>query len=138
MSPIRERRTLVHITMNYARLAVLTLLVPSMLILPGCKKLSGSDTSVVALSAAGSSGLETCAAELDALQDLNGGAPDGYRQRFDALMAEASRYSGIRDGVGSDTQDTVDALYRYRVNRLCAEIHHGLLSSLAERGEQAK
>lgn len=83
--------------------------------------------------------LELCRKELEALHSLNGASPrKDYQSRFDTLMQEISRYSGLRDGAGSDTRETVDALYRYRVNRLCAEVHLALLNGLSDRGEQAK
>lgn len=82
--------------------------------------------------------LQQCRKELEAYQTLSSNKQKGYQHTFDALMQEASKYSGIRAGVGSDTQETVDALYRYRVNRLCAEIHQALMIRLAERGEQVK
>ncbi len=83
--------------------------------------------------------LELCRKELEALQRLSGASPrKDYQSRFDTLMLEISHYSGLRDGAGNDIRETVDALYRYRVNRLCAEVHLALLNGLSDRGEQAK
>lgn len=82
--------------------------------------------------------LEQCRQELEVIQSLGSESKKRYQQAFDGLMQEVSRYSGLRAGVGADTQETVDALYQYRVNRLCAEIHLALLTGLAERGEQVK
>lgn len=82
--------------------------------------------------------LTQCQKELEALQSLNPAQYKTLRQAFDRLMSGAAQYSGLRPQVNSQTQDTVDALYRYRVNRLCANITQATLTSLADRGETAE
>lgn len=83
--------------------------------------------------------LELCRKELEAMQNLNMTSPqEDYQGNFDTLMQEISRYSSLRNSAGDDTRETVDALYRYRVNRLCANVHLALLNGLSDRGEQMK
>ncbi|WP_249921455.1 hypothetical protein [Serratia plymuthica] len=50
-------------------------------------------------------------------------------------MSGAAQYGGLRSQVNAQTQETVDALYRYKVNRLFADITQATLTSLATRGE---
>ncbi|CAI2021229.1 Uncharacterised protein [Serratia proteamaculans] len=80
--------------------------------------------------------LAQCQKELDALKGINPEQHKSYRQEFDHLMRGAAQYAGVRTQVNSTTQDTVDALYRYKVSRLCANIEQATLSGLAERGER--
>ncbi|ATA19214.1 hypothetical protein EDC48_111106 [Gibbsiella quercinecans] len=82
--------------------------------------------------------LQQCQKELDALRTINAEQYQQNKRAFDALMSGASQYAGLRTQVNSDTQDTVDALYRYKVNRLCAEVNQAVLAGLAARGEQIK
>lgn len=77
--------------------------------------------------------LRQCQQELDALKALN--APDypATRQTFDHLMRTAAQYAGLRTKVNTITQETVDAMYHYRVNLLCAQINQSVLLRLAEQ-----
>lgn len=79
-----------------------------------------------------------CQKELEALREVNPEKFNTYKAEFDRLMSGAAQYAGLRTRVNSETQDTVDALYRYKVNRLCADIGQATLTGLAERGERLK
>lgn len=79
--------------------------------------------------------LKQCQAQLEALKTMS---PAQYKRMhisFDYLMNGAAQYTGIRQSTNIDTQDTVDALYRYRANLLCSQIAQALLDSLTSRGE---
>lgn len=76
--------------------------------------------------------LKLCQKQLSALQNINGQQYQPYRQAFDSIMKNASQYAHLRTSVNVDTQETVDALYRYRVNYLCAEVNQAVLSRLTE------
>lgn len=79
--------------------------------------------------------LKQCQSQLEALKPMN---PEKYKRlhtSFDYLMNGAAQYTGIRQNTNADTQDTVDALYRYRANLLCSQIAQALLDSLTSRGE---
>ncbi|SPZ62970.1 Uncharacterised protein [Serratia quinivorans] len=79
-----------------------------------------------------------CQKELEVLRTVQTKQFTDYKQDFDRLMHGAAQYSRLRTGVNTGTQDTVDALYRYRVNKLCAQIDQAVLLGLAERGESAQ
>ncbi|QNQ55465.1 hypothetical protein [Serratia liquefaciens] len=78
--------------------------------------------------------LGLCQRQLEALQKIDSAKYGIYQQRFDTLMNSAAEYAGVRTNVNVDSQDTLDALYHYRVNLFCSEINQVLLTGLAERG----
>nr|CAX67791.1 putative exported protein [Yersinia enterocolitica] len=78
--------------------------------------------------------LGLCQQQLEALQKIDTAKYGVYQQRFDTLMNSAAEYAGVRTNVNVDSQDTLDALYHYRVNLFCSEINQVLLTGLAERG----
>ncbi|MBH3259865.1 hypothetical protein I5P78_26065 [Serratia marcescens] len=82
--------------------------------------------------------LAQCQKELDALKGINNAQYTAYLVEFQRLMRGAAQYAGLRAQVNNDTQDMVDALYRYKINRLCADITQAALTGLAERGEHLK
>lgn len=82
--------------------------------------------------------LQQCQKSLEALQTVKTPLSGVYKNNFAQLMKGAAQYSGIRDRIKDDTQDTVDALYRYRVSKLCAQIDQALLLGLTESGESAQ
>jgi hypothetical protein len=80
--------------------------------------------------------LQRCSAELEAQKTVNREQYDKQRAEFDRLMSGAAQYATVRGRVDGVTQDTVDAMYRFRVNLLCASINQSVLTNLAERGER--
>ncbi len=82
--------------------------------------------------------LAQCQNELEILQELNPTQYKAYRKVFDSMMSGAAQYAHLRSLVSNVTQETVDALYRYRVNRLCSELSQSTLIGLAERAEQLR
>lgn len=82
--------------------------------------------------------LKLCQEQLGALRDINNKQYQQYKQAFDRLMSGASQYAGLRKQVNDNTQETVDALYRYKVSYLCAGVNQSVLTGLAERGERIK
>lgn len=79
--------------------------------------------------------LQQCQSQLDALKVMSPAQYAKMRNSFDYLMNGAAQYANIRQKINSDTQDTVDSLYRYRANLLCAQIAQTLLDGLTRRGE---
>lgn len=49
------------------------------------------------------------------------------------MMQGADIYSGVRSDVRASTQDAVDAYYRYRVDKMCADISKDVLDRLSDR-----
>ncbi|HGM5420069.1 hypothetical protein [Serratia liquefaciens] len=82
--------------------------------------------------------LQQCQDLLGVLHNINVKDFQQYKQAFDSLMSGASQYAGVRTKVNGNTQETVDALYRYKANYLCAGVNQAVLTSLAERGELVK
>ncbi|ROR08823.1 hypothetical protein EC836_105252 [Erwinia sp. JUb26] len=79
--------------------------------------------------------LEQCQSQLEALKVMSPAQYTRLRSSFDYLMNGAAQYANLRQKTNADTQDTVDALYRYRANLLCAQIAQTLLDGLTRRGE---
>lgn len=79
--------------------------------------------------------LRLCHKQLSALHNIDEKQYQHYKQAFDSLMSGASQYAGLRTRVNSDTQETMDALYRYKVNYLCAGVDNAVLIGLAERAK---
>lgn len=82
--------------------------------------------------------LKQCQQELEALKSIN---PDKHKilsGSFNHLMIGAAQYAALRPSINSQTQETVDSLYRYKVNHLCADITQATLSSLASLAENNK
>lgn len=82
--------------------------------------------------------LKQCQLTLDALHNVEQKQFDNYKQNFDLLMKGAAQYSGVRAKIKTETQDTVDALYRYKVNKLCSQIDQAVMVALAAQGESVK
>ncbi|BEM59842.1 hypothetical protein SME22J_37030 [Serratia marcescens] len=82
--------------------------------------------------------LALCQKELEALKPVAAKQHQVFQQAFSRLMSSAAQYASVRTQANSGTQETVDALYRYKVKRLCADISQVLLTSLADMGERSK
>ncbi|UNK30269.1 hypothetical protein MNO11_11225 [Serratia plymuthica] len=80
--------------------------------------------------------MQQCQHELEAMRNMDHEKYQKFKREFDILMSGAAQYAGMRTRVNTDTQETVDALYRYRTNRLCADISTTMMTGLAERGER--
>ena len=118
----------------------------SVLLLAGCQTgqntvnepLSEQQTQVRSKAELEAARLLQCQKELEVLRTVQPKQFTDYKQDFDRLMHGAAQYSRLRTGVNTETQDTVDALYRYRVNKLCAQIDQAVLLGLAGSGESAQ
>jgi hypothetical protein len=130
----------------YRRL-VLPCLLGGSLLLSGCETAkrpavaiqSASDpTPEQSLAAHEAGQLARCQKELEALKPIDAQRHQAYQQEFGRLMSGAAQYASVRAQTNSGTQETVDALYRYKVKRLCANIGQALLTGLADMGERVK
>lgn len=79
-----------------------------------------------------------CQSELASLKQVNPKAYAIKQANFNRLVNNASVYSAVRGDVSSTTKDTLDALYKYKTNQLCAEIERDVLQGLIQRGEGVK
>ncbi|MBN6377869.1 hypothetical protein JZM21_25530 [Escherichia coli] len=77
--------------------------------------------------------MERCRRELEALKRTDIRMYNKRKAEFDKVMQGANIYSGVRSDVRASTQDAVDAYYRYRVDKMCADISKDVLDSLSDR-----
>ena len=76
--------------------------------------------------------MERCRRELEALKKIDSAVYNKRKAEFDRLVSGASLYNGVRSEVGNYTQSAVDALYRFRSDKLCADIASDVLKGLAK------
>ncbi|ENW0041237.1 hypothetical protein NEO11_06315 [Escherichia coli] len=77
--------------------------------------------------------MERCRRELEALKRIDIRIYNQRKVEFDRVMQGADIYSGVRSDVRASTQDAVDAYYRYRVDKMCADISKDVLDRLSDR-----
>ncbi len=77
--------------------------------------------------------MEQCRRELEALKRIDVRIYNQRKVDFDRVMQGADIYSGVRSDVRASTQDAVDAYYRYRVDKMCADISKNVLDSLSDK-----
>lgn len=81
---------------------------------------------------------ELCPKELASLKVIS---PKNYavkKAAYDRLMSNSSQYNRLRGEINSTTQDTIDALYKYKMNILCSTIEHDVMQGLIRKGENGK
>ncbi|TGB99012.1 hypothetical protein FEK50_20200 [Escherichia sp. E2586] len=76
--------------------------------------------------------MERCRRELEALKKIDSAVYNKRKAEFDKLVSGASLYNGVRSDVGNYTQSAVDALYRFRSDKLCADIASEVLLGLTK------
>ncbi|MFZ1875394.1 hypothetical protein [Serratia sp. D1N4] len=79
-----------------------------------------------------------CQNELAALRQVSPRAYALKKAQFDRLVSNASVYSAVRGDVNTDTKETLDALYKFKTNQICADIERSVLQGLIQRGESVK
>ncbi|WP_371973012.1 hypothetical protein ACB496_15495 [Lelliottia nimipressuralis] len=86
----------------------------------------------------GSDAILTCQRDLDSLKRVNEKAWTSRKADFDALVSGVSVYASVRGNVSGKTRDTLDSLYRYKTNQICAQIERDVLEGLISRGENIR
>ncbi|MCQ1917255.1 hypothetical protein LAX92_19600 [Escherichia coli] len=76
--------------------------------------------------------MERCQRELEALRKIDSAVYKKRMAEFERLIAGASLYNGVRNDIKSYTQSAVDALYRFRTDKICADISADVLNKLSE------
>ncbi|HCU6887476.1 TPA: hypothetical protein OU321_004594 [Escherichia coli] len=76
--------------------------------------------------------MERCRRELEALKRIDSAVYNKRKAEFDKLVSGASLYNGVRNDVGNYTQNAVDSLYRFRSDKLCADIASDVLAGLTK------
>ena len=79
--------------------------------------------------------MERCQRELEALKKIDIKVYNQRKAEFDRVMQGADIYSGVRSDVRESTQNAVDAYYRYRVDKMCADISKNVLDSLSDKNK---
>ncbi|MFA9593290.1 hypothetical protein [Citrobacter telavivensis] len=79
-----------------------------------------------------------CQKELVALSKVNQRQYAKKKADFEQLLDSASVYTSVREDIGSQTRDTMDALYKYKTQKLCSDIEQTVRQSLINRGESFK
>lgn len=92
----------------------------------------------VARSPQGDDAILTCQRDLDSLRQVNAKAWTSRKTDFEALVSGVSVYANVRGNVSGKTRDTLDALYRYKTNQICAQIERDVLEGLISRGESIR
>ena len=87
-------------------------------------------TAPAAMAPAMSTGgdILTCQNDLNSLKQGNNKAWVVRKRDFDSLVAD----------VNGKTRDTLDALYRFKTNKLCVQIERDVLDGLVARGENIR
>ncbi|WP_213053957.1 hypothetical protein, partial [Escherichia coli] len=76
--------------------------------------------------------MERCQRELEALKKIDIKVYNQRKAEFDRVMQGADIYCGVRSDVRESTQNTVDAYYRYRVDKMCSDISKNVLDGLSD------
>ncbi|MCU7297435.1 hypothetical protein OM318_22135 [Escherichia albertii] len=125
---------------KYIKLVFLVLL--TSMLLGGCESKPGikplqQTTGIKLVSSSGDrlddvEKMERCRRELEALKRIDSAVYNKRKAEFDKLVSGASLYNGVRNDVGNYTQSAVDALYRFRSDKLCADIASDVLVGLTK------
>ncbi len=112
------------------------------LLLGGCESKTTLKTlpQTTEIKTVGSSGdrlddvekMERCRRELEALKKIDSTVYNKRKIEFDRLVSGASLYDGVRNDIGNYTQSAVDALYRFKADKLCADISNDVLNGLSK------
>ncbi|WP_127353656.1 hypothetical protein [Enterobacter bugandensis] len=82
--------------------------------------------------------VQTCMRELISLSKVNPQAYSEKKRVFDGLMKNATVYSTVRGNISDSTRDMMDALYKYKTQKICDDIEHSVQQALVEHGENIK
>ncbi len=74
---------------------------------------------------------QRCRRELEALKKLNSPSYHKRKTEFDKLLSGALTYNSIRTDIDIYTVNAVDALYRFRADKVCADISNDVLNTLS-------
>lgn len=137
-------------TLGYRQRLLASLIVSSGLLLAGCASESPVTSLVTPLVEPDPVVVETpppppeptrisrCQSELASLQTISPRAYAARKANFDSLVQNASVYSAVRGEVNSNTKDTLDALYKFKTNQVCADISQDVLNGLIRKVESVK
>lgn len=114
------------------------------LVLSGCQNHQTESSSVntakmgQAAHSDGDNALSQCQQELVALSKINPTAYNDRRLAFDGLLKSAALYGSVRKDINDQTKSTVDALYKFKTQKLCQQVEQDINQTLIDRGENLK
>jgi len=127
---------------NGRRAGALAILIMSAVSLSGCVTKNSAGTDPVKKVAqtnlsekSDEQRIALCQQRVNSLKNIN---PQSYQKRiayFNGLLSNASGYAGIRNNVDASTRKAIDALYKYKTEKFCADVEHELMSDLSNRVE---
>lgn len=79
-----------------------------------------------------------CQKELDALKTINMRIYEQKKSSFDNLVSNASMYRSLRGQINETTRNTMDALYEFKANQICADIRQTVMQNLIRQGERVR
>ncbi|WP_312624643.1 hypothetical protein [Scandinavium sp.] len=79
--------------------------------------------------------VSNCERELLALSKVNKNVYVQKKAAFDELLRNAAVYTEVREDIGAETRGTMDALYKYKTQKLCNDIAQSVRESLIAKGE---
>ncbi|MDL4455009.1 hypothetical protein QRZ34_28915 [Klebsiella michiganensis] len=79
-------------------------------------------------------GMAQCEKALASLRAINPASYQKKKAYFDALVGSVSRYGDIRGAVSDSTRETVDALYKFKAGKVCADIENEVMNGLVSKG----
>lgn len=134
----------VKLSSNQIRRFTLYLFMGSVVFLSGCEssirtdanKKNMKDIAESNQTARDTEQMALCQKELEAIEPVDKERYESLKKEFDRLMNGAAQYAGVRSRANIGTQEMVDALYLYKVKRLCSDVSQALLTALADRGER--
>lgn len=83
-------------------------------------------------------GVAICQSQLLALSKLNNELYLQKKKVFDNLISGASVYTTVREDIDIETKETLDALYKFKTQKLCNDIEQTLRQTLITQGENIK
>lgn len=83
-------------------------------------------------------GVAICQSQLLALSKVNNELYLQKKKVFDNLISGASAYTIVREDIDIETKETLDALYKFKTQKLCNDIEQTLRQTLITQGENIK
>lgn len=97
---------------------------------------AGDTPQAAALPDSDAGDVSRCQRQLKALSRINPRLYARRRAAFDDLLARAAVYTAVRDEVGLQTRETMDALYKFKTRKICNDIEQTVGQALVSAGER--
>lgn len=81
--------------------------------------------------------IQMCQRELDILKRIDNAHYTSRKVVFDKLMSGARLYGDVRKDLQPEARSTIDALFSYKIEKLCTDISQDVLNGLSKIGESS-